>query len=166
MIIIGTIMAIAAGCALPAHMLMFGDVIDLFISYDLSQDLINNFGVSLAGGNNDSLGTGGTSVIAGGNSSYFCDFLQDDSTSNILRFLRSDDRDGLLRGDVSYYSYYYVALATGMLIASFFSTLFWNLSAYRQTRKMRIAFFRSIMRQSIGWFDVNPSGELTTRLSE
>ena len=165
MIILGTIMAIAAGCALPAHMLMFGDVIDLFISYDLGQDLINNFGVSLAGGSNDSLGTGGTSII-GGNFSYFCNFSQDDSTSNILRFLQSDDRDGLLRGDVAYYSYYYVALATGMVIASFSSTLFWNLSAYRQTRKMRLAFFHSIMRQSIGWFDVNPSGELSTRLSE
>ena len=166
MIVVGTLMAIAAGCVLPGHMLMFGDVIDLFISYDLGKDLVENFGVSLVATGNGS-GVGGTSFVgAGGNFSYFCNFSEDDSASNILRFLQTDDRDRLLRGDVALYSYYYVAMATGMVIASFLSTLFWNLSAYQQTRRMRLAFFRSIMKQSIGWFDVNPSGELSTRLSE
>ena len=39
-------------------------------------------------------------------------------------------------------------------------------SAERQTRRMREAFFRAIMRQEIGWFDTSDPGELATRLTE
>ena len=31
---------------------------------------------------------------------------------------------------------------------------------------MRKAFFKSILRQEMAWFDMNDSGELNTRLSE
>ena len=42
----------------------------------------------------------------------------------------------------------------------------WVLASTRQTRKIRQLFFRSIMRQEIGWFDVHHMGELNTRMSE
>ena len=36
----------------------------------------------------------------------------------------------------------------------------------RQTRRMREALFRSIMRQEMAWFQTNDSGQLATRLTE
>lgn len=40
------------------------------------------------------------------------------------------------------------------------------LAAFRQTHKLRVALFRSIMRMEIGWYDVHDAGELNTRLTE
>ena len=61
---------------------------------------------------------------------------------------------------------YVVVIGFGVLVASYLQVTFWNLSAKRQARRIRLLFFRAALRQNIGWFDVNPSGELSTRLAE
>lgn len=40
------------------------------------------------------------------------------------------------------------------------------LQAVRQVRQIRVKFFQSILRQNVGFFDLNSSGELNTRLAE
>ncbi|NXD36010.1 MDR1 protein, partial [Copsychus sechellarum] len=62
------------------------------------------------------------------------------------------------------YAYYYSGIAAGVLLAAYVQTSFWTLAAGRQIRKIRENFFHAIMRQEIGWFDVNDVGELNTRL--
>ncbi|NXN74660.1 MDR1 protein, partial [Himantopus himantopus] len=62
------------------------------------------------------------------------------------------------------YAYYYSAIAAGVLLAAYVQTSFWTLAAGRQIKKIRENFFHAIMRQEIGWFDVNDVGELNTRL--
>lgn len=42
----------------------------------------------------------------------------------------------------------------------------WVLTAERQIKRIRIQFFQSVMRQSIGWFDVTEAGEINTRMVE
>lgn len=42
----------------------------------------------------------------------------------------------------------------------------WVVASERQVLKIRREFFKAILRQDMAWFDSNPSGELTTRLSE
>ena len=164
MIIIGIFMAIASGLALPGHMLMFGDIIDFFIAYDIA--------ASLRSGNNftcmeyqASFDAGNFSFDMGNGTEYFCD-QQDRGESNVFRYLSSCNLGDMLRSDVAMYSYYYLALAGGLVIAAFFAICLWNWAAYRQTRRMRSAFFKAILQQDIGWFDVSPSSELNTRLSE
>ncbi|KAM6338499.1 ATP-dependent translocase ABCB1 [Podargus strigoides] len=71
---------------------------------------------------------------------------------------------GKLEEDMTRYAYYYSAIAAGVLIAAYIQTSFWTLAAGRQIRKIREKFFHAIMRQEIGWFDVNDVGELNTRL--
>ena len=46
------------------------------------------------------------------------------------------------------------------------STIFIQLAAYHQTKRLRIALFRTILRQDIGWHDANRTGEFSTKLSE
>ena len=43
MVVVGTLMAVAARVALPSHMLLFGDVIDLFIAHNISLELNTSF---------------------------------------------------------------------------------------------------------------------------
>ncbi|NXA31903.1 MDR1 protein, partial [Eudromia elegans] len=62
------------------------------------------------------------------------------------------------------YAYYYSGIAAGVLLAAYIQTSFWTLAAGRQIKKIRKQFFHAIMRQEIGWFDVNDVGELNTRL--
>ena len=182
LMIVGVLMAIASGLALPGHNLMFGEVIDLFISYNLGRSILaqlNNLTqttnqsipnsailMTLSGmGNNtelpiDVFGTGNASA-------YFCDLNgTQQQGSNIITFLTANDSSTELQMRIGLYSIYYVAVGAGALITAFLATSLMNLSAYRQTRRMRIAFFRSVLKQDIGWFDVNPSTELNNRLSE
>ena len=71
-----------------------------------------------------------------------------------------------LRDSIAEFSIIYVGMATAVLIVVFLATIFWNVSAYRQTKRMREAFYRSILYQDVGWFDVTEASELSTRLAE
>uniref|UniRef100_A0A4W3JLH7 ATP-binding cassette, sub-family B (MDR/TAP), member 4 n=1 Tax=Callorhinchus milii TaxID=7868 RepID=A0A4W3JLH7_CALMI len=64
------------------------------------------------------------------------------------------------------YSFYYVGIGVGVMIAAYMQVSFWALAAARQTKKMRSAFFHAVLHQEIGWFDVNEIGELNTRLTD
>ena len=144
MIIFGAITAVAAGIALPGHMLLFGEVINVFVFHDIATT---------------------PPTLMSNQSSHFCfNASSGILTSNLAPY--SLDPSGTLLSEVGRFSIYYVGIATGVLIATFLATMFWNLSAYRQTRRMRQAFYKSILRQDIGWFDVTEANELSTRLAE
>ncbi|XP_060104425.1 ATP-dependent translocase ABCB1 [Heteronotia binoei] len=69
-----------------------------------------------------------------------------------------------LEEQMTRYAYYYSGIGAGVLIVAYCQIAFWTLAAGRQIKKIRQHFFHSIMRQEIGWFDVNDAGELNTRL--
>ena len=60
----------------------------------------------------------------------------------------------------------YSILGFIVLIAAYGQVAFWTLAAGRQATRIRKLFFHRIMQQDIGWFDVNETGELNTRLTE
>ncbi|XP_041418444.1 ATP-binding cassette sub-family B member 5 isoform X2 [Xenopus laevis] len=64
------------------------------------------------------------------------------------------------------YALYCVAMAATVIVAGYAQVSFWVLAAARQTRKMRQAFFRSVLSQDMSWFDINKPGEINTRLNE
>jgi ABC-type multidrug transport system fused ATPase/permease subunit len=43
---------------------------------------------------------------------------------------------------------------------------FWSIACERQTRRLREALFRSIISKEIAYFDVNKTGQLSTRMTE
>lgn len=148
MIILGTVMAIMAGLALPGHMLLFGLVINEFVYHGIGRSItlqMMNLTVQTEG--------------------HFCsNATGQEILLNVVPYL-NDSRATLLQ-EIGQFALYYVGIATAVLIATFLATVFWNVSAYRQTRRMRLAFYRSILRQNIGWFDVTEANELSTRLAE
>uniref|UniRef100_K7FJS5 ATP binding cassette subfamily B member 1 n=1 Tax=Pelodiscus sinensis TaxID=13735 RepID=K7FJS5_PELSI len=99
----------------------------------------------------DSFVTSGTSLVVG--------FFSAMSSMNI-----SSDPLMKLEEQMTSYAYYYSGIGAGVLLAAYMQVAFWTLAAGRQIKKIRQHFFHSIMRQEIGWFDVNDVGELNTRL--
>ncbi|XP_025895192.1 multidrug resistance protein 1-like isoform X1 [Nothoprocta perdicaria] len=71
---------------------------------------------------------------------------------------------GKLEEEMTRYAYYYSGIGAGVLFAAYIQVSFWTLAAGRQIKKIRQEFFHAVMRQEIGWFDVNDVGELNTRL--
>lgn len=57
-------------------------------------------------------------------------------------------------------------MGAAVLVAAYMQVSFWTLAAGRQVKRIRKLFFHCIMQQEIGWFDVNETGELNTRLTE
>ena len=148
MILVGTLMAMAAGVALPGHMLLFGRIVNEYVFHDIAVRLSRNESMDME--------------------QHFCADANSSVTSvlstSLLPYI--NDSSGTLLREIGNFSLYYVGMATAVLIATFLATVFWNGSAYRQTRRMRAAFYHSILRQNIGWFDVTESNELSTRLLE
>nr|XP_003921213.1 phosphatidylcholine translocator ABCB4 [Saimiri boliviensis boliviensis] len=72
----------------------------------------------------------------------------------------------ILEEEMTRYAYYYSGLGAGVLVAAYIQVSFWTLAAGRQIRKIRQKFFHAILRQEIGWFDINDTTELNTRLTD
>uniref|UniRef100_A0A452US46 ABC transmembrane type-1 domain-containing protein n=1 Tax=Ursus maritimus TaxID=29073 RepID=A0A452US46_URSMA len=72
----------------------------------------------------------------------------------------------ILEEEMTRYAYYYSGLGAGVLVAAYIQVSFWTLAAGRQVKKIRQEFFHAVLRQEIGWFDVNGTTELNTRLTE
>jgi len=47
-----------------------------------------------------------------------------------------------------------------------FQTFCWEISCERQIHHLRKIFYRQILRQEIGWYDLSDDGDLTAKLSE
>ncbi|XP_030639389.1 ATP-dependent translocase ABCB1 [Chanos chanos] len=64
------------------------------------------------------------------------------------------------------YAVYYSIMGFVVLVAAYIQVAFWTLAAGRQVKRLRKLFFHSIIKQEIGWFDVNETGQLNTRLTD
>ncbi|XP_061676126.1 ATP-dependent translocase ABCB1-like isoform X2 [Syngnathoides biaculeatus] len=71
-----------------------------------------------------------------------------------------------MQADMTSFAIYYSILGAVVLVAAYMQVAFFTLSAGRQVKRIRKCFFHRIMRQDIGWFDVNETGELNTRLTD
>uniref|UniRef100_A0A8C9I1G0 ATP binding cassette subfamily B member 1 n=1 Tax=Piliocolobus tephrosceles TaxID=591936 RepID=A0A8C9I1G0_9PRIM len=94
------------------------------------------------------------------------------NVGNLGDLLNMTNRNMTNRSDVNLeesmtrYAYYYSGIGAGVLVAAYIQVSFWCLAAGRQVHKIRKQFFHAIMRQEIGWFDVQDVGELNTRLTD
>ena len=63
-------------------------------------------------------------------------------------------------------AYWYIGIALGNFLFAWVGLGLFGVVAQRQAYKMRLAMFRNVIYQEIGWFDVHSSGELNVNLSE
>ncbi|KAJ1733703.1 hypothetical protein LPJ72_002728 [Coemansia sp. Benny D160-2] len=98
-------------------------------------------------------------VIFSGMVGVFLDFNNDNSSGN------GQDAKDELDHEARRYCLYFLALGLSMWVMSAAERIAWNVAAERISRRMRIAFFTSILRQDVGWFDTRKTGELTTQIT-
>ncbi|XP_048881500.1 ATP-binding cassette, sub-family B (MDR/TAP), member 4 [Brienomyrus brachyistius] len=75
-------------------------------------------------------------------------------------------RNETLGDQMTRHAIYYSIMGAAVLLAAYLQVALWTLSAGRQIKRLRKKFFHAIMQQEIGWFDVNETGELNTRLAD
>ncbi|KAJ8411657.1 hypothetical protein AAFF_G00164650 [Aldrovandia affinis] len=76
-----------------------------------------------------------------------------------------DQAEVVQNGDIRH-AIYYSIMGAIVLVAAYLQVALWTLAAGRQVKRLRKLFFHSIVQQEIGWFDMNESGELNTRLTD
>lgn len=53
-----------------------------------------------------------------------------------------------------------------MLVCSYLSITCFNYAAHSQIMGIRSKFFQSVLHQDMSWYDMNPSGEVASRMNE
>ncbi|EGC33546.1 hypothetical protein DICPUDRAFT_80697 [Dictyostelium purpureum] len=59
----------------------------------------------------------------------------------------------------------FVYIGIGAFVCSYFEVAFWMLTGERQAIRCRKEYFKAILRQEIGWYDITKSSELSSRIS-
>ena len=187
LIFIGIVTGLLSGVALPAHMLLFGEVINQFVYYSIATETVvprieeyvmNESRDAMMAMMNESVEsfedvacntTRANEVLTNlsetGTDVYLCTGGQGNNIFSEVVTFACDPADEL-QDQIAIFAYYYLAIAVGVLLMTLISNSLLNLTAYRQTRRMRLAFFRNVLRQEVGWFDVTDSAQLSTRLAE
>uniref|UniRef100_A0AAX7U7S3 ATP-binding cassette sub-family B member 5 n=1 Tax=Astatotilapia calliptera TaxID=8154 RepID=A0AAX7U7S3_ASTCA len=80
--------------------------------------------------------------------------------------MQANSTNSTLEEEMTGHAIYFSIMGAGVLVAAYLQVALWALAAGRQVKRIRILFFHQIMRQDIGWFDVNETGELNTRLTD
>ena len=91
-------------------------------------------------------------------------FCEGNKTDNCTT--RSAARDNLIDNINHPTILYYCIIGLVTILSAWIQVVTFQLAAGRQTRQIRIAFFSSIMKQEIAWFDCNSTGEINSRLNE
>ena len=62
--------------------------------------------------------------------------------------------------------YIFLMITVAVFIVGYFQVTLMQLACERQVQKIRMLFYKSVLKQNVGWFDTNPGGELASRLNE
>ncbi|XP_063421437.1 ATP-dependent translocase ABCB1-like isoform X2 [Mytilus trossulus] len=160
LMIFGSIFALAHGAALPAMIIVFGDMTDLFVESGMFEQLMNDIRSYLP-----TLGYTYDQV-------YDNPLLLDNNRTAIQaqvnytidwNWLKVQDE---LLDQMKTFALYYIAIAGGVMVCGYVQVSFWAVASERQAHRIRDMFLRNVLRQEIGWFDTHETGELNTRLSD
>ena len=147
----GTITAIAHGVSLPLVMVVFGENSDVFANEYLSREFASTYTNATGDDVNCTELNNICSQIDD------CRFFVDNSLCTT-----GDE----LIDEINILVIYYCALGVVAFVCGWLHVSLFQYACERQLQVIRKKFFRSVLRQEIGWFDVNGVGELNSRLNE
>lgn len=158
--LVGTLCAIAHGSALPLLFLFFGDLINNFLSEEISsliaQNVSNLTGMEINCSSVFNVTFDSVTLVDATITS-----IQESQQFNTKCLLGSD-----FISNINTIVYIMVGIAVTVFIVAVVQVASYQLAAERQVHTIRLKYYRSIMRQDIAWFDDNRTGELVNRLSE
>ncbi|CAI8010328.1 ATP-dependent translocase ABCB1 [Geodia barretti] len=179
LLFIGVICAMIHGSAFPVVMLIFGQLTDNFIDQAITLELVQNNTDIVSGclqlvhGLDATAATMSASAITTGRVDCDAPIAIINGSTSLDEIIPDCFGDGrLCLGNSAFTDLIviqcliYVGIATAILVVSGLQSLLFQYVAERQIHQIRRRFYRAILRQDIGWFDANPSGELSSRLSD
>ncbi|KAI0212559.1 ATP-dependent translocase ABCB1 [Lamellibrachia satsuma] len=150
LMLIGFVSAIVQGAVVLLVLILFGDMIDSFVTNE--QDVGLNYTTF-----------GLTEEQVRGNPGALIKALQDhnmstdiDSKMDIIQ-LRFMDR-------MQEIALYYIAVGGIAMVAGYLQTGCWLLTSSRQAHQARHALLRAILNQNVGWFDTQDVRQFNNRL--
>ena len=167
LILLGTIAALAHGTALPLLLLFFGDLTNIFFSQSATLttiDLLEQFMPNLTDIDCNSTFNASVPPLS------FFNFS--DTVVTITDIIQLNFTQGmcLLNADfireIDKQTFAFLGIGAAVFILAYIQISFFQTAAERQVYKIRLRYYRAVLRQDIAWFDVNPTGEVSTRLSE
>lgn len=156
--LVGAIAAIAHGASFPLLWLFLGDFFNVFISQAITSRFFSEF---------IGLNPNATDI----NCATMFDFNGTNlSISEFIR-LNSSNQISCLIGDafineINSVTYAFVGIGLAAFVVAYVQIAAFQTAAERQVYKIRLKYYRAVLRQNIAWFDANPTGEVATRLSE
>ena len=163
----GTITGIGHGISLPLLMLVFGELINSFIYQEQTATVADCLQVDRVC--NVPYTTSDPVILAcadNTNTSFLVGFTLDQLVEETYGDRAQCVSDDEFTDQVVLYCIYFTIIATSVFGLGFVQISFFQMACERQVRKIRLLFYRAILKQNIGWFDNNPSGELASRLNE
>ena len=159
MVLIAIVLSILAGAAIPLESFLSGELVNVFISYNAAEQL-SDFTVNITNMTCTPSIVQQLLVTATNSSNQiFCDALQQGNILNSASTFACDP-DRTLTVEATKFSLYFVYVAIGTFMTHFIAHILWTVSASRQSRRMRIAFYQSVLQHKIGWFETNDTSTL------
>ena len=161
MVALATLLSIASGAAIPLESFLVGRLYNIFISYNTGEQLSN---LLFGNATNGSCTTAEAQQLLGQNTTnsstqIFCDVFQEGNIINSASFYVCDP-DTTLTEEARDLSVYFGIFAAGVFVTWFLAHSLWSISAYRQSKRMRVAFYRAVLRHDIDWFNTNDTSIL------
>nr|XP_039272613.1 ATP-dependent translocase ABCB1-like isoform X3 [Styela clava] len=139
LLVIGSLASAIHGASLPLLFIFFGDLTNTFTSFGKFSSC--NFNYTLC-----------------------TEALLFNGTESEFQIIAEQARD--LTGNSIYSVYWFIYIGLGVFIVGSIQVTTFCFLAIRQTKRIRLAYVKSILRQDIGYHDVNSSGELNARLAD
>lgn len=158
MILLAILMSIASGLASPVTSFLTGRLFNSFISYRAAQDY--SFVATIFNGSctttlvQDFLTNATNSSV-----DVFCDVTQEGNIFNSASDFICDPEVTLVK-QVTESAIYFAILAGVVLLSYSLAHLFWGVSAHRQSKRIRIAFYQAVLRHEVGWFETTKTSHL------
>ncbi|XP_064648001.1 ATP-dependent translocase ABCB1-like isoform X1 [Lineus longissimus] len=158
LMIIGTLGAMGHGAALPLVLLFFGEMIDSFAVYSQLEKILSTVNFTQYGTTRE--------AASQNYSILFPIMYQEGFNKTAADLLAQGSAPSTLMDRLTYFAILYVGLGCAVLVAAYLQIMCWLTASERQCWKIRTSYFRSVMKQEIGWFDLTETGQLATRLSD
>lgn len=157
MIVAGVLFSIISGFSTPAESFLIGQFFTILTSFDSAQSIstaypISNCSLSLV---QDLLNR----VATNNSDQIFCDASRKGNVINSASEFVCDP-DQTLTDQLTTVSLRMLYLAILTFVAELSTYMLWSITASRNSKQMRISFYKAVLKNNISWFDTNDVSEL------
>ena len=166
MISTALLFSMISGATIPLHLFVLGEQYNNMISYNAAQninDINGTYTIDVAqhiilmrenGTCTREVAQQFINSIANTSDRIFCDATQEGNVINSASAFVCDP-DQTLTEEVTAYSLYFVYLGVVRFVAYFLAHTLWTVSASRQSKRLRIAYYKAVLSHSVSWFETN-----------